>query len=159
MGSINIDFIQKDTTTQDDHLYSDLHLDLDNDYKVQGNFQRDTTRLIDIKIAYDVEAVKNSLTSILSTYPGQRLLIPEFGVNIKRFLFSPVSETNALAIGELMNEAIEKWEPRVVIQSLNITPLIDDHQYDISLDFYIPTLKTSANFFGSILEGEGFTTG
>ena len=159
MGSINIDFIQKDTTTQDDHLYSDLHLDLNNDYKVRGNFPRDTTRLVDIKIAYDIEAVKNSLRSIFSTYPGQRLLIPEFGVNIKRFLFAPISDTNAMAIGELMNQAIEKWEPRVVIRSLNITPLIDDHQYDISLDFYIPALKISANFFGSILEGEGFTIG
>lgn len=159
MGSINIDFIKKDTTTQDSHLYSDLHLDLDNDYKVKGNFDKSSTRLIDIKIAYDIEAVKNSLTAIFSTYPGQRLLIPEFGVNIKRFLFAPVSETNALAIGELMNEAIERWEPRVLIQSLNITPKIDAHQYDITLDFYIPSLRTGANFFGSILHGEGFTTG
>lgn len=159
MGSINIDFIQRDNTTQDSHLYSDLHLDLDNDYKVKGNFEKSLTQLVDIKIAYDIDAIRNSLTAIFSTYPGQRLLIPEFGVNIKRFLFSPVSDTNALAIGELMTEAIEKWEPRVVVQSFNITPKTDDHQYDISLDFYIPSLRTGANFFGSILEGEGFTTG
>lgn len=159
MGSINIDFIQKDTTTQDDNLYSDLHLDIDNDYKIRGNFEKDTTRLVDIKIAYDIDAVKNSLTSIFSTYPGQRLLVPEFGVNLKKFLFSPVSDTNARAIGELINESIEKWEPRVTIRSLSIMPLIDDHRYDISLDFYIPSLNASANFFGSIIEGQGFTIG
>ena len=54
MGSINIDFIERDTTTQDNHLYSDLHLDLDNDYKIKGNFAKDETRLIDIKIVCNI---------------------------------------------------------------------------------------------------------
>jgi len=159
MGSINIDFIQKDTTTQDDHLYSDIHLDLVNDYKVKANFPKDKAELVDIKVAYDVEAVKNSLTSIFSTIPGQRLLLPEFGLDIRRFLFAPVSDGTAYVIGELMNEAIEKWEPRVVVNQLSIFPNADDHRYDITLDMSIPSLKSNANFFGAILEGDGFVRG
>lgn len=159
MGSINIDFIQKDNTTESEYLYSDLHLDLDNDYKVRANFTKVGTQIADIKIAYDIDAVKNSLTALFSTYPGQRLLLPEYGISIRRFLFSPVSSGNARAIGELMNEAIEKWEPRVVVRELTMVPRIDDHRYDMTLDFYIPSLKTSANFLGSILQGEGFTRG
>lgn len=159
MGSLNIDFIQKNTATQSEYLYSDLHLDLDNDYKIKANFPKDATRLVDIKIDYDVDAIKNSLRSIFSTYPGQRLLLPEFGIGIERFLFSPVSDGTARAIGTLMNQAIENWEPRVQVIELQIVPRVDDHRYDISLNFYIPSLKTTANFMGSVLQGEGFTTG
>ena len=159
MGSLNIDFIAKDTTTKSEHLYSDVHLDLVNDYKKVGNYDREFTNLVDIKVSFDVQAVKNSLTSILGTNLGERLLLPEFGLNIKRFLFAPVSEGCALSIGELMTEAIERWEPRVLIRELKIFPNIDDQRYDISLDFHIPSLKTDANFLGSILQGEGFVQG
>ena len=38
MGSVNLDFLSKKDTGAVDYLYSDLHLDLDNDYKVKGNF-------------------------------------------------------------------------------------------------------------------------
>lgn len=159
MGSINIDFIEKDNTTQSDYLYSDVHLDLTNDYKIRANYSKSEAQLVDIKVAYDIDAIKNSMNAIFSTNLGERLLIPEFGVNIKRFLFSPVSTGTARAIGELLNEAIERWEPRVEVQRLAVSPIIDDHRYDISLSFYIPSLKSNATFLGSILQGEGFTRG
>ena len=159
MGSINIDYIKKDDTTKSSHLYSDVHLDLVNDYKIRGNFTKAGAQLVDIKVAYDIEAVKNSMNAIFSTNFGERLLLPEFGVNIKRFLFSPVSGSVARAIGELLNEAIEKWEPRVVVQRLNIIPVVSDARYDIQLQFYVPSLKTEDLFMGSILQGEGFIAG
>lgn len=156
MGSINIDYIKKDDTAKGGFLYSDLHLDLENDYKIKANYTKSGTQLVDIKIAYDIDAIKNSINAIFSTNLGERLLLPEFGVNIKRFLFSPVSSGTARAIGELLNEAIEKWEPRVLVNRLDITPIIDDARYDISLEFYIPSLKISEVFLGTILQGDGF---
>ena len=159
MGSVNIDFIGRNDITQSSHLYSDKQLNLRNDYKVRGNYDKANTRLIDIKISYDMDAIRNSLTAIFSTYPGQRLLLPEFGLNIQRFLFSPVSDTTARAIGELMHEAILKWEPRVKVTDLSISPKAYDHRYDISLEFYVPSLKTSGNFLGSVVAGDGFIRG
>ena len=159
MGSLNIDFLARDSRTKTRNLYSDVHLDIVNDYKIRGNYHKNETRLIDIKVAYDMEAIANSMTSLFSTYPGQRLLLPEYGLNIKRFLFSPVSENTAISIGELIFEAIEKWESRVEVRDLSIMPRIEAAQYDIFLDFYVPSLKKSANFLGSILQGDGFIRG
>ena len=159
MGSINLDFISKDNTTQSQYLYSDVHLDLENDYKIRANFPKDTTNLVDIKIAYDIEAIKNSMTAIFSTNPGERLLLPDFGINIKRLLFSPVSDNTAHTIGELMAESIERWEPRVTIKQLKIAPLKDDARYDIDLEFVVPSLKKSGNLLGSIIQGDGFIRG
>ena len=159
MGSINIDYLAKDNTTQSPALYSDVYLTLTNDYKVRGNFTKDTTQVTDIKMMYDVDAIRNSLNALFSTYPGQRLLLPEFGINIKKFLFSPISETAAYAIAEIINQGIEKWERRVNVLNLAITPQIDEGRYDIALIFNVPTLKTDANFLGSIIAGEGFSRG
>ena len=159
MGSINIDFIAKDNTTQSEYLYSDVHLDLENDYKIRANFPKSATNLVDIKISYDIEAIKNSMTAIFSTNKGERLLLPEFGINIKRLLFSPVSDNTARIIGELMREGVEAWEPRVTIEQLRIAPLRDDARYDIDMEFYVPSLKKSGNLFGSVLQGDGFIRG
>ena len=159
MGSISIDFIKKDDTTTTGHLYSDLHLDLQNDYKVRANWGKSSTELVDIKISYDIEAVKNSLTSIISTNPGERLLRPEFGLNIKRFLFSPATEHTAEIIGQLILDVIDRWEPRVTIREVTIIPLAEDQRYDVTLDFTVPSLKTGGSLFGSFLEGGGFVRG
>ena len=159
MGSINIDFLKKDDRTKTSHLYSDVHLDLENDYAIRGNYKKSETNLIDIKISYDIEAIKNSLTALFSTYPGQRLLLPSYGVSIQRYIFSPVSDGNARLIGEQLNNAISLWEPRVAINRINISPKKQDHRYDIVLDMYVPSLKESANFVGSIIEGDGFIRG
>ena len=81
MGSLNIDYIAQDNTTQDEFLYADLHLDLENDFKMRGNHTVDETTRVDIKVARDIEAVNNSLATLFSTMPGQRLLYPTYGVD------------------------------------------------------------------------------
>jgi phage baseplate assembly protein W len=156
MGSVDLSFIRKNDSASNNHLYSDLHLDLVNEYKIHGNFEKNDTQLVDIRISYDIDAIKNSLTAIMSTYPGQRLLLPEFGTNINQFLFSAVSSSNARVIGEMITESIERWEPRIEVREVQIVPVISDHRYDITLNFYVPSLRMDANFGGSILKGEGF---
>ena len=159
MGSINLDFLGRDTTRKTSALYSDLYLELSNDYKIRGNFTRSETQVSDIKVSHDIDAIRNSLTGLFSTYPGERLLLPEYGLNIRRFIFAPVSTGSAYAIGELMSEAIERWERRIELLDLSIIPLIDEHRYDISLTFNAPALKSDANFLGSVVEGDGFIRG
>lgn len=159
MGSININYIAKDTTTQTQYLYSDVHLDLANDYKIRANFPKDETSVIDIKVAHDMEAIKNSLGALFSTFPGQRLLLPEFGLNIKRFLFSPISNGNAMAIGEMMKSAVSNWEPRVEIMDIAIAPLVDEQVYNIDIEFFVPSLKAAGHFTGNVIHGDGFIQG
>lgn len=159
MGSINIDFLSRNDTTKSSALYSDLQLDLTNDYKVRGNFTKDSTQVIDIKIAYDLDAIANSLTNLFRTLPGQRLLLPEYGLNIQQFLFSPITTSSAHSIGELMSEAIDKWEPRIEITNLSIRPQPSDGVYEISLSFFVRSLKLNSTFSGNVVQGDGFIRG
>jgi len=159
MGSVNIDFLKRDDTTKPGFLYSDIHMDLQNDYKVRANFGKAKTQLIDVKISYDVEAVFNSLTALFNTNRGERLLLPEYGIDLRSLLFQPVSDGVAEIIGQSIKDGIDRWEPRVYLNLVTIEPIPDDHVYIIELELTIPSLKSTVVFGGSILQGEGFVRG
>lgn len=155
MGSLNFNYIKTPDVTKQGYLYSDLKLDLENDYKIRGNSPKEKTKLIDIKVSYDEFAIKNSIISLLSTNPGERLLLPEYGVNLKRYIFSPISEVNAHAIGNEIKYAIEQWEPRVIVDRITINPNIDAQTYYIGLGLYIPSLGKMVPYQASLIQGEG----
>ena len=156
MASVNIDFIKQDNTTKSKFLYSDIHLDLVNDYKTVGNYSKPDTQLVDIKISYDLEAVYNSLNALFNTVPGQRLLLPEYGIDLRSLLFKPISDGIAEAIGYKIKHGIDKWEPRVYVKLITVEARPDEHEYLISLEMTVPTLKDVSIFSGRILQGEGF---
>jgi len=57
---------------------------------------------------------------ILSTYPGERPMRPEFGSRLAEYVFAPANATTA---GQLANEvqvALERWEPRIDVGDVDI---------------------------------------
>jgi hypothetical protein len=42
----------------------------------------------------DIEAIKNSLHNIFTWIPGERILNPEFGCNLRRLLYNGITEFN-----------------------------------------------------------------
>ncbi len=116
-------------------------------------------KLVDIKISYDVEAIFNSLHALFNTSPGQRLLLPEYGLDLRRLLFRPITDHTARSIGNALRDGIEKWEPRVIIEGVSIQPDPDEHTYFVSLELYIPLLKRSEQMTGRFIQGEGFIRG
>jgi len=147
MASINFNEFKKgNTTTLDskDYVYTDIHLDI-----------RKNSQNSDIRVDYDINAIKNSIFNIFNTIPGERYLIPTFGCNLMRYLFQPISEITANAIGQTILSAIRDWEPRVKIQNINIIGVPDDHEYAISFELIFPVLKRNTKVIG-VLSKKGF---
>lgn len=157
MGSLSINGIKKQSATETGYLYVDLHLDLENDYKIRSNFSKSTTKLIDIKVDYDEYAIKNSIIALFGTSPGQRLLNPEYGLRLEQFIFLPVSKVRAMSIGTIIKEGIERWEPRVTVEQIVINPVEDDNRYDISLDLFIPSLGKPVGIDSELVQYQGLT--
>ena len=61
------------------------------------------------------DLVKQNLTNLILTVPGERIMDPEFGVGIKRFLFE--NKTNALTetIKSLISGQVKKYMPFIAI--------------------------------------------
>ena len=62
--------------------------------------------------------VRESIRVILLTEPRERLLRPDFGAGLRRHLFDPnVASTHRL-IESAVNRSLERWEPRIQIESV-----------------------------------------
>jgi phage baseplate assembly protein W len=59
---------------------------------------------------------------ILDTEPGERIMRPDFGCGLRRYLMKPnTSATRALLQREVLL-ALKTWEPRIDVQSVAVTP-------------------------------------
>lgn len=154
MGSIVLNNLKSTDKVSKDFTYVDLHLDIaEAPLQVGGKDPTPSGR--DIEVSYDEFAIKNSLINIFNTIPGQRFLIPEFGCDLYGYLFEPVTDMTGRMIARTVLQAIQRWEPRVVVSKVNVEGFPDDHEYRITVIVVIPTLKIQTDLTG-ILSTNGF---
>lgn len=67
----------------------------------------------DAKMVEDEKAIKQSVKNILLTNKGELHYFPQFGCNIRRYLFEKVNPFVILAIKDEVDFAIRNFEPRV----------------------------------------------
>ena len=63
--------------------------------------------------AEDMRALHDSIFTILSTTPGERVMRPEFGSWLIRLISSNLNTVTALRAREEVFRAVGVWEPRV----------------------------------------------
>ena len=73
-----------------------------------------------------MERINDSIHIILSTHPGERLFNPEFGSRLQELVFEP----NDIILHRLLKhytaEALQRWEKRIVISTVDIVDNLDD---------------------------------
>lgn len=67
-------------------------------------------------------AIRQSIYIIVMTVPGERVMRPDFGCEIHTLIFHPANEETAALAARYVREALSRWEPRIVIQELTVTP-------------------------------------
>lgn len=140
----------------DGYIYKDIVFDLDPTFTTSGEFQKKTDQK-DLKPIFNANAVITSLKNIFTTTPGEKLLNPTFGIDLRSYLFDPVSETRAFIIGTKIYDNITTQEPRVDIEELLVTAKFDDQEYIIDFKLSIPTLDISSISLVGVLNNDGFT--
>jgi phage baseplate assembly protein W len=99
-------------------VYVDLHFDIELAKSVGlGNNSANSK---DIVVDTNVEAIKNSIRNIFNTRPGEKVLNPEFGCSLEKYLFDAVSNLGAQAIGDDISTALATFEPRVTLIKLYV---------------------------------------
>jgi uncharacterized protein len=64
-------------------------------------------------------SIKQSLFMLLSTSPGERVMYPNYGCSLKKLAFAENDETTAGLAIHYIREAVQRWEPRVIITRLD----------------------------------------
>lgn len=95
------------------------------------------------------KAVKNALINLIRTQPGERPYDQDFGVDFTKYIFEPADELVEHDINETLAKAIQRFEPRV--QLISIESSIEDYGIDVTLTYYvvnfpgIQTIETVVN--------------
>ena len=67
-----------------------------------------------------MEAVKNNLYNLCSTEQGERVMQPNLGVRLKRYLFEPFTDEVVVGIQQTITDAFAYWLPFVVIRDIDV---------------------------------------
>ena len=138
-----------------EYTYVDLEFDLSINY-TKTNPLNNFKEQKDIVADYDINAIKNSIFNIFTTIPGQKILNPVFGINLFEFLFTGITVENAQLLGDTILRGITRFEPRVTVDKINITPDIANQQYEINMILSIPTLNIKGLEVKSTLAESGY---
>ena len=66
--------------------------------------------------------LEQAMRLILSTYPGERPMRPEFGSRIRDFVFRSVNVDTIAELSQEVRNALLRWEPRVDIEAVLVIP-------------------------------------
>lgn len=91
----------------------------------------------DFALKKDAEAVKQSIMNILLTSRGERPFQPEFGGNLKAYLFENFDAVTQAAMENVIVNTIRNYEPRVRVDNVVIDDLSYRNALNISIDFTI----------------------
>ena len=71
-------------------------------------------------------AIRQAIFLLLSTRMGELVTRPTYGSDLHLLLFSPNDDTTAGLAIHYVRRALEKWEPRIEILSLDAGPSVKD---------------------------------
>lgn len=99
-----------------------------------------------LAVARGEQKVKQSIISILSTAPGERVMRPDFGCGIHAFVFASLDTTTLSLIRSVVEEALVRWEPRIKLENVRVEPDAErDGWLSISIDYSIRATNSPAN--------------
>ena len=137
------------------YLYKDIKFDLKTSRFTKSELYG-TSELKDLDEIQDGQAVINSIKNILTTSPGQKLLNPGLGLDFRRYLFEPINSTTAYFLGYYIYNNLGIQEPRMILNKLDIIGNPDMAEYDINIEFSIPTLDIYNLTLNASLNRDGY---
>ncbi len=65
------------------------------------------------------ENIRQCITVILGTRPGERQMLPDFGCRIHELLFAPSTSATAAMVTHHVRDALETWERRIEVEDVD----------------------------------------
>lgn len=100
-----------------------------------------------VEMVNGIVDIRESLRILFATALGERIMLPDYGCDLRRMVFQDVTATLMTEIKDMVENAIILWEPRIDLISVDV---YQDPQEDgllqIVVVFTIRTTNTRGNF-------------
>jgi len=80
--------------------------------------------------------IRESITVVLKTEPGERVGVPEFGAGLGRFLFEPNNAATHARMQDAIVRSLTSWERRIQVESVDISADADDGEIALATITY-----------------------
>jgi Phage baseplate assembly protein W len=91
------------------------------------------------------ESIKESVTLILGTARGERVMRPDFGCRLNDMVFSSNNLGTATLIQTYVEEALLNWEPRIDVQNVSATMIKEEPIVEINVEYIVKSTNCKAN--------------
>ena len=157
--AIRLDNLKQPTSEvnslENGYLYKDIDFDLSFDrYTKKELYSKNEPN--DLSELQDGPAILNSVKNIFTTTPGQKLLNPTIGLDLRSYLFESISDTTCYFIGLDIYNSLGVQEPRIKLNNINIKGIPDENEYRIEIGFSIPKLDIYNLSLNATLNKEGY---
>jgi phage baseplate assembly protein W len=85
--------------------------------------------------SYDVDAIKNSIRNVILTPLGTLPGNPNFGSRVHEMVFEGINVLTKSVIEDFVVEALNKYEPRVRVNEVDVSSVPEYNRMTISIKF------------------------
>ena len=91
----------------------------------------------DLVVVKDKAAIVQAITALLLTNKGERPFQPDLGCDIRKSLFEPLDYATSGLIRSQILDVLGKYEPRIEVDDIRVSPDEQNNGYDVELFFAI----------------------
>ena len=91
----------------------------------------------DVTVLTNTTAINRSIRNFVLTNLGERFFEPILGSRISGSLFELLDMGSASVIQSEIENTIRNYEPRVYLNTVEVTPVYDNNAYNVLISYYI----------------------
>jgi len=76
--------------------------------------------------------IREAITVVLKTEPGERVGVTDFGAGLGRYLFEPNNPGTHARMQDSIKRALARWERRIEVEAVDVAPDPDDAEVAIA---------------------------
>ena len=100
--------------------------------------------------------IASSLEILLTTAPGERVMIPEYGCNLEELVFEALDTTTKTLVIDKIESAILYFEPRIELEKINLNSFRElEGIIQIEIVYRVRATNTRFNFVFPFYKQEG----
>ena len=100
----------------------------------------------DVQTVFAEDDIQQSLYILFSTTPGERVMQPSYGCELRSMVFENMTESAATAIKDIIERAVLFFEPRIDLNFVDLdTGQIEEGILSILVDYTVRATNTRSN--------------
>lgn len=109
----------------------------------------------DVETVSGAADVREAIRVILGTAKGERVMRPAFGCAVHDRVFSSVTAATLRAIERDIRGALERWEPRIEVDSVAAERGAEPGRVDVTITYRVLALDRESSLVYPVDVGEG----